>query len=241
MKLKIATHIVRPVVLGILLATSGMAAATSVTLNGSDVSFTYDDANTGLFGSPTVAGNTIFFTPTDFIAQSTNGAGTVITSSTVNIVVTPNQGKAITSLSLTERGDYSLNGDGSAVGIGGQLRVFSMNDPINVEDSSFITSASNLAINDNHYHNWTAGAGVDLTGAQWAKTSAVNMTLENILEATTSGTSPSKAYIEKKFAGVGITVGLVPPASVPVPAAAWLFGSGLFGLIGVARRERAVA
>lgn len=31
------------------------------------------------------------------------------------------------------------------------------------------------------------------------------------------------------------------PASVPVPAAAWLFGSGLLGLIGVARRKARAA
>jgi hypothetical protein len=30
----------------------------------------------------------------------------------------------------------------------------------------------------------------------------------------------------------------VPPAAIPVPAAAWLFSSGLVGLIGVARRRR---
>jgi hypothetical protein len=29
-------------------------------------------------------------------------------------------------------------------------------------------------------------------------------------------------------------------AAVPVPAAAWLFGSGLLGLIGVARRRRQI-
>jgi len=28
------------------------------------------------------------------------------------------------------------------------------------------------------------------------------------------------------------------PAAVPLPAAAWLFGSGLLGLIGVARRKK---
>lgn len=30
-----------------------------------------------------------------------------------------------------------------------------------------------------------------------------------------------------------------PPAAIPVPAAVWLFGSGLLGLVGVARRRRA--
>jgi len=29
-----------------------------------------------------------------------------------------------------------------------------------------------------------------------------------------------------------------PPAAVPVPAAVWLFGSGLLGLVGVARRKK---
>lgn len=32
--------------------------------------------------------------------------------------------------------------------------------------------------------------------------------------------------------------GFDPPAAVPVPAAVWLFGSGLLGLVGVARRSR---
>jgi len=31
---------------------------------------------------------------------------------------------------------------------------------------------------------------------------------------------------------------LVPPAAIPLPAAIWLFGSGLLGLAGVARRRR---
>jgi hypothetical protein len=32
--------------------------------------------------------------------------------------------------------------------------------------------------------------------------------------------------------------GLEPPAAIPVPAAVWLFGSGLLGLLGVARRRK---
>jgi len=31
----------------------------------------------------------------------------------------------------------------------------------------------------------------------------------------------------------------VVPSAVPVPAAAWLFGSGLLGLVGMARRKKA--
>jgi len=46
------------------------------------------------------------------------------------------------------------------------------------------------------------------------------------------------------FGGVPFTLALAgghvdAPAAVPVPAAAWLFGSGLMGLVGVARRRKA--
>jgi hypothetical protein len=35
--------------------------------------------------------------------------------------------------------------------------------------------------------------------------------------------------------------GLAVPSTIPVPAAAWLFGSGLMGLVAVARRQRKTA
>ena len=36
-----------------------------------------------------------------------------------------------------------------------------------------------------------------------------------------------------------VTTSVVEPAAVPVPAAVWLLGSGLLGLVGVARRKEA--
>ena len=39
-------------------------------------------------------------------------------------------------------------------------------------------------------------------------------------------------------AGCGMTIHLYGAAVVPLPAATWLFGSGLIGLIGVARRKK---
>jgi hypothetical protein len=44
--------------------------------------------------------------------------------------------------------------------------------------------------------------------------------------------TPSPLNASQEF----LTVPLAPPASVPLPAAAWLFMSGLVGLVGVARR-----
>ena len=50
---------------------------------------------------------------------------------------------------------------------------------------------------------------------------------------TAMATAPFKDQTPA-FAGV-----MVPVAAVPVPAAVWLFGSGLLGLVGVARRKKA--
>ena len=38
--------------------------------------------------------------------------------------------------------------------------------------------------------------------------------------------------------GLGLDGGVPPEALVPIPAAAWLFGSALLGLVGVARRKK---
>ena len=44
-------------------------------------------------------------------------------------------------------------------------------------------------------------------------------------------------HLEGTYVGDVTTV--IAPAAVPVPAAVWLFGSGLIGLVGVARRRKA--
>lgn len=243
--MKKITFSLRPVVVGMLLIGSGVAGAASVTLNGTDVKFTYDDSLTGLFGMPTVSGNTLFFTPVAFNAISTNGAGTVVTNSNMNILVTPKSGSAVSSVAMQERGDYSLKGDGSSVDVSGQLRAFDVANSFTVQTTADIMPTAPLTTVDNKYHNWTATANLDLSGADWQKASAVNFTIENILEASTSARG-SKAFVDKKFAGMQITVGAGqtgggddgsgPPAAVPVPAAMWLFGSGLLGLVGISRR-----
>lgn len=79
-------------------------------------------------------------------------------------------------------------------------------------------------------------------------TSQVNTTLSgavgDIIRITTTGSldylggeypnySRSSMYMEMSFGDYSVT----PPPPVPIPSAVWLFGSGLLGLIGVARRK----
>ena len=64
------------------------------------------------------------------------------------------------------------------------------------------------------------------------------MKVENILSAyTQSGDDGAlQAFIEKK--SVGVEVDIITTV-IPVPAAIWLFGSGLLSLVGMARRKKA--
>jgi hypothetical protein len=59
----------------------------------------------------------------------------------------------------------------------------------------------------------------------------------------TAGPAPQGTVMQNgPFAGDNITFsfeGTVSASAVPVPAAVWLFGSGLLGLIGVAKRKKA--
>ena len=63
-------NLVRSAVAGLcLLLLSGVGYA--ATLVGDNVIFTYDDST--LYGEASVVGDTIFFQPVDFIAESLNG------------------------------------------------------------------------------------------------------------------------------------------------------------------------
>lgn len=87
----------------------------------------------------------------------------------------------------------------------------------------------------------TLGAGVDFVGvilsntyisvgADFASVSGVGDSCGGLYSAT----SYVSIGATSEVGGLGCT-----PSAVPLPAAAWLFGSALFGLVGVARRKKA--
>lgn len=86
--------------------------AATVTVTGDDVQFTFDDSS--VFGTASVVGNSIFFLPTNFKAQSLNGDGAATANTTLQIrieVIT--DGFALRELHMLEQGDYLLNGAGA--------------------------------------------------------------------------------------------------------------------------------
>ncbi|PPC92165.1 MAG: hypothetical protein CTY34_00735 [Methylobacter sp.] len=209
----------------VFLTVWGVANAGPVTVNGNTVSFTYDSNLLGLFGTPIVAGDSLFFTPTEFTAQSLGAAGLDLTNSTVNIQVSSLTGGYISLVGLTERGDFINHGAFTSVNVGGEIRVTDLSAPL-TESISSITPTSAFASQSSIFplQDWVAVAGLDFSPAQ---TGSVNVTIQNILAAFSSAAAES-AFIEKT--GVILAIAsITPEVSVPLPASAWLFGTAIMG------------
>ncbi len=208
--------------------------AATVTLIGNDISFTFDDAT--LFGTGVVTGNSLFFQPTNFSAESLNGAGVVATSETLKIIVKSiKDDYRITSLAMVEQGDYITNGLGASVTAAGNLGVVSNTKNCGLfpcRDNN-IFNVGGLGDTGGALVDWTGGTRVDLADtAGWGFDYSLGVSFQNDLSATTLNDG-EQAFIQKKFAAIGIVVN-----PVPVPAAVWLFGSGLVGLMVTARHRR---
>lgn len=206
-------------------AFSGAAFAASVTLTGTSVDFTFDDALVGLFGQPALSGDTLSFTPVDFSATSTNGEGYKLTDNTVNVQMTAHDGYSFSSVDLAERGDYMLQGGGSTANVAGQVRVFDVSDPMKDTTTSIGPSAA-LDQTGISTHPWTAANSTDLS--TWNGTKSVNVTFQNLLVASTNGSS-SLAYVDKKYSGLSATTAAVTPVPEAESSAMMLAGLGLIG------------
>lgn len=233
-------------------ACSWGAQAALVTLSGTDFDLTYDTTKLGLFGAPTLAGNSIFFTFNAFAAESLNGAGVVTQNSTVSgLVLKAKNGFEFGAFDLAEFGDYKLNGSGSSVQVSGQLRAFSIASAINTQTAANLSLApgSSLNLNDGLLHDWAALARIDAntqpqsvppvfgvpTNVIQARAREVGLTIENQLTAFTDPQSAGlrQAFIEKKFAGVQMTV-----SPVPLPPSVALMAAGLAAGLWLVRRRR---
>ena len=80
--------------------------------------------------------------------------------------------------------------------------------------------------------SWSANPTIPVT-SDWDVTATGDTAVVTVNAATILATSSAFPGFQPQFSGT-----LTQVAAVPVPAAAWLMGSGLLGLVGVARRRR---
>ena len=203
---------------------TGGAFAASVTLSGATVDFSFDDSMLGLFGAARTAGDTLYFTPRNFVAQSSNGAGYVLTNETINIEVTARQGYDFSSFGFTEKGDYLMLGSGTSVAVTGQVRLFDVANP-NVDITSTLLPANPMTHIGVPTDNWIAQTSTNLSA--WNTANTINVTVENLLLASTSLPN-SLAFVEKKYVGLSFVTTPVPEAET---YAMMLAGLGLIGFV----------
>ena len=212
---------------------AGGAQAASVTLSGSFFDVTYDDALTGLFGTPTVVGGTISWAPSGSpgFTASSFGDGIKVTNSTFALTVTAKDNYLINGASLMESGDYFFFGTGSGVSASGQLRGRSLDtagSPIAVDSIAAGTFTPNAEF-DFSTTDWTGTALVTLDAASKSAT----FSIQNILAAYNPPNSfPTAAFIEKKNVDLAIAVSAVPEAETYLMMLAGL------GMIGLMARRR---
>ena len=205
---------------------TGAAFAASVTLSGTTVDFSFDDSLFGLFGQANVAGDSLYFTPVNFSAESMNGAGFDLTKQTFNVKVSAHEGWDFSSLALTERGDYLRVGEAAKVVVSGQIRAFDTVNPLAEVTSNILPTGVFQLTDDFITQNWEAKASANLVTMSAAST--INVTLQNILVAQSPLGTDTLAFIEKKYAGLNVITTPVPEADT---YAMLLAGLGLIGFV----------
>jgi hypothetical protein len=211
------------------------AQAAQVTLPGDHFDVTYDDSLKGLFGTPQLIGDVLYWFPSGspgFSAQVSGADGLAVTNSTFALLVTAKPTWQLTGAGLSEGGDYYFFGSGSAgVSASGQLRMTSV-DPAAATVSGSITAVGSFSPNsllDFSTKDWSASASVSLAGPS----NRANVSIENILAAWAAGGAfLQSAFIEKKEVSLSIGVSLVPEVQ---PVAMFLAGLGVVGWL--ARRR----
>lgn len=196
--------------------------ASAITLVGGNVSYNFDATKLGLFGTASVVGGNLAFTPTNFKATSS-----VPATWSVHIDITANAGYTLSALNLSESGGYSMPGTADQVYLGGNISVLDIEGDTSKKLVSNIETLAPLSTGGN---SWTAQAGVLVPASGWGGSdgivSSVRFTISNQLFALGGG------QIWKDTIGVAAVTTPVPEAKT---YAMMLVGLGLVGFI--ARRR----
>lgn len=223
-------------VVGVALAAGAAHAQVPwVPPSGSGTFFSYTGglSDNGLFGNPTLIGDTFQFTPSGFVANSVNGSA-ASTTDRLQVDITANPGHRITMIRVTEFGSWGISGVGSVNAFGSLNLVDQLNlRPPAIAGLSAGTTTpfvSPLPVSTpNTAGLWSGSVVIDLTsiiGPDWTK---LRLVFTNTIQATSQQGSAS--FIDKKVVGgPSIFVEIIPaPSSIAL--------LGLSGLVATRRRR----
>lgn len=191
-----------------------------------------------LYGPPTPFSVGLDFDPATFVSESTNG-GVDFTDGQLNFTIMSQAG--ITDVSLSENGDYSLIGIGTAgtealAGVIMRATVTQVNG-VNVAPFNLLpVSASvgfDLVNNAGLVQPWGLGLGLNVAGQLQPGQNATKIEIVIDNQLATVSEAGSGAFIAKKDFRIGVGI-------VPEPATFALTGIAVCGLLAGGRRRRFV-
>ncbi len=229
---------------GLALVAAGSAAYASVpwtNANGSNSTIWWENgrSDNGLFGSPTVIGDTFFFISNqNFDAQAFDG-NQQITTDTLRVRVHAQPGRMFTHVIFASQGDYTVFGDGASVDVTGMMTVNDLNSP-RTASSNFDTtvtpsigSATAMPVQGNNTLEevgiWNGAAMIDFSVFGFPPVTDLDLIFTNTLIAIALPGSNAAIATLPNTQG-SFTLSVVP---APGTIAAGLLGVGL-----LARRRR---
>ena len=209
-------------------AFSGSINAALITSNGSNVSFSYDEALAGLIG---ISGDTLIFWPQDFSVSSENITGTVYKDSSFKVNISSLYGNAISSLALLQSGDYNREGSTASVVAKGTITTTDLTNNLNAVGN--IQGPANYAPTtfDGPIGLWKANANAIFSNAF-----SVDALIHSILGAKSNAVNDN-ASIYNTFVSLTVTTTATAITATPLPQAVWLFGAGLLGLLRITKSK----
>ncbi|GIW75406.1 MAG: hypothetical protein KatS3mg104_0469 [Phycisphaerae bacterium] len=209
---------------------------TSPSGSNADISWSAGQSDNGLFGDPIVSGTTFLFFPSAFQATASGGSAQT-TSDRLSFQVSAMPGKFLSSITIREVGDWSIEGGGS-VKVAGALYVTKLNSP---GIGSIWTDTLDVVYQDldnSTTYNSPARPTSD-GGGTWegiytinlpAGVTSIQVVLNNILQATS--TAGGTAFIQKKVVGGPSSGDDQIEVVIPEPASLSLLFFGAAGLLG---------
>lgn len=207
--------------------------------NGSGTFFTWSNgrnSNTNLFGSPTVVGDTFYFFPANFVANSENGTpAQAVDTFEVDLYV--NAGFKFDAIQIAEFGDYALtntlgNPTPSSVSAASLLEINEIGGIGRSTSENLTFPGLPLSTAAATSGTWQGSGVSNLTSLETGGPfTQIHLKVTNTLIAISGGQGQS-ALIRKTVVGDTVAVTIVP-----APGAAALLGLG--GLLAARRRRNA--
>lgn len=206
-------HAVTGLVASLLLVCFTGVQAKTVKLQGENVDFFYNDNQPSLqyYGTPMVVDDNLILLPDELRAESIDGVGVhsgTNTDTLVNTFTFRVRGKSwktiFENILFEEVGTYRTFGTGAEVDVDGALLVVDYNDPVFGAYDSDSLIPSDLSHTNGNVDNWSADTDIDMTEEQWNGLRDFQVTITNIIEATSPGVF-KHAWIQKNVVSVTIS------------------------------------